>query len=86
MININIYYTTFQENAIKLEKILYTFLCSLFYWISIILDVKWRREKYRTNIRLGFMYDRIEGREWGLYGITKKINAAFMIIQGIIFL
>lgn len=44
MININIYYTTFQENAIKLEKILYTFLVSLFYWINIILDVKWRSE------------------------------------------
>lgn len=61
MININIYYTTFQENAIKLEKILYTFLGSLFYWINIILDKKWRSEKYRTNIKLGFMCGRIEG-------------------------
>lgn len=74
MININIYYTTFQENAIKLEKILYTFLRSLFYWINIILDVKLRSEKYISHEyqTIGFFYvyhDRIEGSyfECGVY-------------------
>lgn len=84
MININIYYTTFQENAIKLEKILYTFLLLYFFIGStLLLDVKWRSEKYRTkyNQTRVYVYGRIEGR---LVGITEKINAAFMIIRGII--
>lgn len=58
MININIYYTTFQENAIKLEKILYYILFSVLYfiWMNIIWDVKWRSGKYRTsNQTIGFI-------------------------------
>lgn len=39
-------------------------LFSVLYFIgsTFILDVKWRSGKYRTSIKLGFMYGRIEGR------------------------